>query len=77
MKQTKKMELTNYRKALLKAFRLNPIKIQKSTGLCMREVIWYFNGEETEQSTQFTMQSLFETLEDEISKTNRKLNLVQ
>ena len=71
------MELTNHRKALLKAFRLNPIKIQKSTGLCMREVIWYFNGEETEQSTQFTMQSLFETLEDEISKTNRKLNLVQ
>ena len=71
------MELTNHRKALLKAFRLNPIKIQKSTGLCMREVIWYFNGEETEQSTQFTMQSLFETLEDEISKTNRKLNLIQ
>mgnify|MGYP003620136723 CR=1 len=43
----------------------------------MREVIFFFSGQEIEQSTEYTMQSLFETLEDEISKTNRKLNLVQ
>mgnify|MGYP003434948843 FL=1 len=72
-----KTPLTNHRKALLKAFRLNPIKIHKSTGIEMRELLFFFNGEETEQSTQFTMQNLFETLEDEISKTNRKLNLIQ
>jgi hypothetical protein len=72
-----KRELTKYRQLLLKAFRLNPIKIHHSTGLPMNEIIWHIQGLETENVTELTMHNLYETIESEISKTNSKLNLVQ
>jgi len=64
-------------KDINKAFRLNPIKIHNSTGLCMREIINYLDGRECEPATNYTMFSFYQTLEDEISRINHKLNLVQ
>lgn len=70
-------QLTKYRKSLLTAFKLNPIKIHSSTGLEYKEIFSHIAGEKTESATDYTMQSLYETLESEIIKINTKLNLVQ
>ena len=62
---------------LQKAFRLNPVKLHCSTGLEMRECIFHFNGTETNEYTDFTLQNFYSELEQQIGKVNRSLNLVQ
>jgi len=61
---------------LNKAFRLNPVKIHHSVGLCMREIINYIEGREVEPATELTMHNFYSELENQISRINHKLNLV-
>lgn len=66
---------TNWRKSILKAFKLNSNKIHKSTGIPIYYVNRWMAGYAVPEFVEMTINSFYEEIDTELTKLKAKLNL--
>ncbi len=67
--------VVNWRRAVLKAFKLNSNKIQRSTGIPIYYVNRWMSGHTVPDYVEMTIDNFFGEIASELNKLKGKLNL--